>query len=95
MGILGLCANNTAIALNKARAFISGYQKQHIINEQEINCLQLFTEYAAISLSYWRFWMYNIHSPIPEKSHTYNHMVQLAKNIRSIPRDEFTGTIFA
>ena len=94
MGIVGLCAEKTGLALNKARELVSGYQQIRRLETREKEALQLFVEYAAIATSFWRFWKYNIHTPIAEKADAHLHMVRLAEAIAAIPRARFRDAVF-
>lgn len=94
MGVLGLCVEGTKVNLAKARALGIGYQKIQSLTEQEKECLQLFSEYAAIATAYWRFWKFNIHTPIAEKSDKYWEMAAIARNISAIPKARFMEAVF-
>ena len=94
MGIVGMCTDDGKIDLDKAGAFIRGYQQVQSLEEVEKNHLQLFVEYAAIATSYWRFWKYNIHEPVADKAELHMQMVEIAKDVNAIPREEFIDAIF-
>lgn len=94
MGVLGLCVEGTKVNLAKTRALVIGYQKIRSLAEQEKECLQLFAEYAAIATSYWRFWKFNIHSPIAEKADKHWQMVAIARNVSAIPKAQFMEAVF-
>jgi homoserine kinase type II len=94
MGILGMCTNDKTILLGKAHALIKGYQKENPLEDQEIDSLKLFVEYAATGISYWRFWMYNIHTPVKEKKRKHRDLMNLAQNINSIPKATFKNAVF-
>ena len=95
MAIVGLCIEESQINLPKAGALIDGYQKIRILEESEKENLQLFVEYAAIATSSWRFWKYNIDTPIADKSDKYQEMVHLAKNVSALPGEKFIKTVFS
>ena len=65
-----------------------------MLEESEKETLQLFVEYAAIATSYWRFWKYHFHSPIPEKADKHWQMVRLAEGVNAIPETSFLATVF-
>ena len=94
MGILGLCTEGTTVALGKARCLVIGYQQVRMLEAREKEVLQLFVEYAAIATSFWRFWKYNIHTPIAEKTNTHWQMVRLAEEIAAIPKARFWEAVF-
>ncbi len=89
MGIVGLCAEGTSINLPKVRALISGYQQIRVLEEREKAALQLMVAYAAAATSSWRFWKYNLDTPMPEKANLHRAMMQIAKDANSIPKEKF------
>ena len=94
MGIVGMCVENGKIKLNKAKAFVRGYQGVEELQAAEKDSLQLFVEYAAIATSYWRFWKYNIHEPMLDKAQLHREMVVIADQVRAIPRGDFVAALF-
>jgi hypothetical protein len=64
-----------------------------MLEESEKEILQLFVEYAATAVSYWRFWKYNVHTPIPEKADTHWQMVRLAEGINAVPKTRFLAMV--
>ena len=94
MGILGMCTNDKTILREKAHALINGYQQENPLEEQEIDSLKLFVEYAVTCMSYWRFWMYNIHTLVNEKKHTHRDLMLLANNINAMPETTFKEAVF-
>lgn len=89
MAIVGLCRENKRINLGKARSVVRGYQSSRLLEGPERESLQMFTEFAAIVTSAWRFWKYNIDQTGTQKSNKYVEMVQVAKQIAAIPMSEF------
>jgi len=94
MGILGLCTDNNSVILEKAQELVWGYQQIRILEKNEKETLQLFVEYAAIATSYWRFWKYNVHTPLEEKAVKHWQMVHLADDIAAIPKTKFMEVVF-
>ena len=94
MGILGCCINRNTIDLNKARAFVRGYQQERPLVDKEKESLQLFVQYAAVALSYWRFNKYNIKEPNESMASQHWQMVEVAKNISEILNTRFYNSIF-
>ncbi|MCP4660070.1 MAG: phosphotransferase [bacterium] len=94
MGIVGLCAEGSTVALDKAWALVAGYQQVRMLEEREKEALQLFAEYAATATSSWRFWKHNIDAPDAEKADRYRQMVRLAEEIGAIPKARFLRTVF-
>jgi homoserine kinase type II len=95
MGILGLCAGKTTVALHKAQALVAGYQQVRLLEDIEKVTLQLFVEYAAIATSYWRFWKYHVQTPTLENAEKHWQMVRLAQAISVIPEIKFVETVFS
>ena len=93
MGIVGMCSEESGIDLNKARSLVMGYQQVRVLLKQEKETLQLFVEYAAIATSSYRFWKYNIDTPIAEKADSHREMVSIAKDVNSIPKVIFLDAI--
>jgi homoserine kinase type II len=95
LGFVGLCRDGSTVALDKARALVNGYQQVRILEEREKETLQLFVEYAATTISCWRFWKYNIESPSVEKADKHWQMVRCAQEIEKIPKARFMQAIFS
>ncbi len=94
MAIVGLCAEGTTIALDKARALVHGYQQVQSLEESEKEALQLFVEYAATATSSWRFWKYQIDTPTAQKANKHWQMVRLAEEVGAIAKARFLEAIF-
>jgi homoserine kinase type II len=94
MGIVGMCVEEGNINLESAKALIDGYQKIQSLEDVEIEYLQFFVEYAAIALSCWRFWRYNIYATIPERTKLHYQMVEIANSVNSIPKEVFLKALF-
>jgi len=95
MGILGICVNDNMINLDKARAFVNGYQKVRPLAQIEKESLQLFVHYAAVATSYWRFNKYNIEEPTKDRGNHHWEMVQLANKVSEISKNYFFDAIFS
>lgn len=84
MGIVGTCRGDTKVVPEKAAALVAGYQEVRVLEEEEKRTLLLFAEYAATATSYWRYWKYNIHSPIAKDADKHWQMVRLAQEFREM-----------
>jgi homoserine kinase type II len=93
MGIVGLCSSESVLALDKVRALVAGYQRIRQLEEKEKETLQLFSEYAATLVSCWRYWKYNIDTPIAKKASKYLPMVRIAERIGDIPPASFLEAV--
>lgn len=93
MGIVGMCVEQTSVNMNKVHALVTGYQQVRVLEEREMDILQLFVEYAAIATSSWRYWKYNIDTPIPEKADCHWQMANIAKDVIAIPKAEFIKAV--
>jgi len=94
MAVVGMCIEGSEIVLSKARSLINGYQSIRKLEGSEKETLKLFVEYAAIATSSWRFWKYNIDTPITELSEKYWEMVDIAKSASVMPDKKFIKEIF-
>jgi homoserine kinase type II len=93
MAVVGLCTEESKVGLPKVRSLVRGYQEIRVLEEAERESLQLFVEYAAIATSSWRFWKYNIDTPIAELSEKHWEMVNMAMDARAIPNQEFMNAV--
>jgi homoserine kinase type II len=94
MTAVGICAEDEEIVINKVRALVDGYQEVRSLEQKEKDSLQIFIECTAILTSAWRFWKYNMDAPDTEKSNKYMQMVNIAKNVSAIPKEEFNNAVF-
>ena len=95
MAVVGLCTEGSKIILPKVRSLVKGYHTIRMLEEAEKEILQLFVEYAAIALSSWRFWKYNIDTPIAELSQKHWEMVNISKAASAISAEKFTKVVFS
>ncbi|MCP4359303.1 MAG: homoserine kinase [Chloroflexi bacterium] len=93
MGIVGLCGDLRG-SLGQARPLLDGYQQIRQLEEKEKEALQLFIEYAAVTVSCWRFWKYHIELSIPKKAGVHWQMVNIAKEVRDVPPVQFLEIMF-
>jgi len=94
MAAVGLCCSSENISLPKVRLLIQGYQNVGALDQTERENLLLFIEYAAIATSSWRFWKFNIDTPLADMSQHYKRMVALAEKVAAIPREHFFQEVF-
>ena len=94
MAGVGLCTEGSQLRLTHMRSLVEGYQNIRMLEKKEKEVLQLFVEYAAIATSSWRYWKYNIHTPLPEKSEKHYEMVNIAKYASGIPKALFMNSVF-
>lgn len=94
MTILGVCLDDGKIIKKKTQALIKGYQKIRQLKNKEIKHLQLFTQYAAVLTSSWRFWKYHIDAPNPERKNKHREMMGNAEMIREMPKRVFLKMMF-
>jgi len=95
MAVVGTCTDGVDINLVKVRALLQGYHQVRTLTELEKEYLLLFIEYAAIATSSWRYWKYNVDTPIDVLAKKHWEMVNLAKNVRAMPKDSFINAVFA
>ena len=94
MAVVGMCTEKMEIRLPKVQSLIHGYQKIRMLERVEQRALKLFVEYAASATSAWRYWKFNIETPIAEKSEKYKEMVDIAKAADAISNEEFMVSVF-
>lgn len=94
MAVVGMCIEGSEIILPKVRALVRGYQMIRMLENAEREILQLFVEYAALATSSWRFWKYNIDTPITELSQRYIEMANISKAAGAISNEKFMKEIY-
>ncbi len=94
MAVVGMCLKGTEMELPKVRALVKGYQTIRALEEVEKENLKLFVEYAALATSSWRFWKYNIDTPITELSQRYIEMANISKAANAISNKKFMMEVF-
>jgi homoserine kinase type II len=71
MTIIGTCAEEKSINLEKVRYLIKGYRQEIKLLDIEIKALQAFTVYAGASMTFWRHYNFNYFKPDPSLSNHY------------------------
>ena len=94
MAIVGLCREGQGIVPEKARALVKGYEQIRELEEAETRALQLYVEYAAATVSCWRYWKYHIDAPSVENADKHRQMVRVAERVRNIPKARFLEMVF-
>jgi len=94
MSILGLCSDMASIDYEKVRLLIAAYQAIRTIEIEEKNSLQIFLDYAATALSYWRFWKYNIFSPVEARTQLHRQPAHIAEQVSQLPKETFIKMVF-
>ncbi len=90
MAIVGTCRDRQGICFDKARQFIRGYQTNATIKSDERETLKIFTVYAAVATSFWRFRHYHLRRPEPQFFEKHVEMQTLANTISEYPNSSFT-----
>ncbi len=65
MTIIGTCAEDNIINLEKAKQLLTGYQSEGNLSLEEQSSLKAFTIYAGASMTYWRHQNFNYVKPDP------------------------------
>lgn len=91
MVIVGSCRDRHGISFEKARHFISAYQKETTLQSIERESLKAFAVYAAVATSFWRFRQYHLRRPEPEFYDNHVEMQSLADTIFDYPDSRFTA----
>ena len=94
MGIVGLCRKGQGVVPEKARALVKGYEQIREWEEGEKRALQLYVEYAAATVSCWRYWKYHVDAPSVENADKHRQMVRVAEGIQDIPEARFLEMVF-
>lgn len=89
MALVGVCSDNNKISLPMAKCLIKGYQQERELNQIEKNSIWLFTIYAAIATSFWRFRQFHLKIPSPEKFDRYKQMQDIADKLFQMNNSEF------
>lgn len=92
--LFGSCTVMGRLSLDNASQIIQGYEKVRILQENERKALQLFTVYAAVAISFWRYMNYNVHNPLKDKRNHHQTSLNSAEDILAIPEGRF-NQIFA
>ena len=95
MAIAGLCGKGQGVVLEKARALVKGYEQIRELEDGEKSALQLYVEYAAVTVSCWRYWKYNIDAPSVENADKHWQMVRVAEGVQAIPKARFLEMVFS
>ncbi|MFT5143054.1 MAG: homoserine kinase type II [Thalassolituus oleivorans] len=93
VGIIGMCADGERIAMDKVRALISGYSQVRTLERAEEDLLQAVTEYAAVTVSCWRYWKHTIYAPSPERADSYLTMIRVAEGIQAMPEADWAAVL--
>ena len=94
MGIVGLCRKRQGVVLEKARALMKGYEQIRELEEGEKRALQLYVEYAAATVSCWRYWKYHVDAQSVENADKHWQMARVAEEVQDIPEARFLETVF-
>jgi len=95
MGIVGLCGKGQGVVLEKARALVKGYEQIRKLEEGEKRALQLYVEYAAVTVSCWRYWKYHVDAPSVGNADKHWQMVRVAEGVQAIPKAGFLEMVFS
>jgi len=95
MAIVGLCGGRQGVVLEKARALVKGYEQIRELEEAETRALQLYVEYAATTVSCWRYWKYYVDVPSVENADKHRQMVRVAERVRNIPKAKFLEMVLS
>jgi len=95
MAIVGLCREGQAIVLEKARALVKGYEQIRELEEGEKRALKLYVEYAAATVSCWRYWKYHVDAQSAENADKHWQMMRVAEGVQDISEARFLEMIFS
>ncbi len=89
MAIVGTCRDRHGLCFEKVSAFLRGYQDNASLKPVERAALQVFSVYAAVATSFWRFRQYHVLRPEPELYDKHIEMQTLADTISEYPGSSF------
>ena len=89
MTIIGICAEESIINLEKAGYILKGYKQEIDLLDKEIDALQAFTVYAGAAMTFWRHINFNYTKPDPKLSDHYLGLKILTDYIEKQPGDHF------
>jgi len=89
MAIVGTCRDRHGLGFEKVSAFLGGYQSNASLQPVERETLQVFSVYAAVATSFWRFRQYHLRRPEPEFFDKHVEMQTLADTISEYPSSSF------
>ena len=80
MCVVGTCIDDKSVSLDKTKSLLAGYESVRKLEEIEREMLPLFSEYAAVATSFWRFRHHFITNPQSHKEN-YLEMAVIANDI--------------
>ena len=89
MTIVGTCTDNSVINPDAVKHFLSGYQAEAELSNEEKAAFKPFTIYAAAGMAYWRFKQFNILFPGLGQQNHYLELQQTAEMLLTISNDDF------
>ena len=95
MAIVGLCREGQGVVPEKARALVKGYEQIRELEEAEARALKLYVEYAAATVSCWRYWKYHVDAQSVEDADKHWQMVCVAEGVQDIPEARFLEIVFS
>ncbi|MFK7773991.1 MAG: homoserine kinase [Saprospiraceae bacterium] len=89
MTIVGICCEGELVNLEKVSSLLKGYVQEIELTDLEKNALQVFTIYAAASMSFWRHRNFNYTNPTPGMENHYLALKNIADCVKELPEDCF------
>jgi len=93
MAIIGTCADNETINLNKAQHLLKGYQQQITLLDNEKEALQAFTIYAGTCMTFWRHRQFNYIKPNPKLVNHYLGLKVLVDDLEQYDHTTFLSLL--
>lgn len=85
MTIIGCCYTaHHQLDVDLANSFLNAYNASRPLTESELESLDCFVHYAALSIAFWRFRQFNIRYPDPHRADTYHEMIARSANWQSM-----------
>jgi len=81
MALVGTCIVNNQVQWSLATQLLRGYETVATLLPEEKQLLLAVSSYAAALTSKWRYWRYRCHGKNHPLAHSYQQMVELAKQL--------------
>lgn len=94
MTMIGMCSPGNRLDFDLSAAFVEGYLEKRILSPEEKEALQDCIVYAAAGVSSWRYWKFKLQKMEASKEDHFRNLVELAENVRNVPKVEFVQKIF-
>ena len=89
MTFIGVCRHDNSLDFERAKSILNGYRSQTELSDEEKESLQVFTIYAAASMSFWRHRNFHYTVPTPALFDHYLELKRIADKIKKMDKKVF------